>query len=863
MIASRVMGWGDKGDPGHRAETLRVAPTGPSAKASSSARPTAPAAPASDPPDAPPGRSSLIAGRYEDRALIARGAMGEIRRVYDHRLRRVVAMKLLSWELIDDFAARTRFSNEIAITAGLQHPGIVAVHDCGELDDRPWFTMKEIQGGTLDAAVRELHKIGPPRTTMALMRLLEAFRRICEAVAFAHSRHIIHRDIKPSNLMLGAYGEVLVMDWGVAKRIGIESGPFGDEPSLGDPELTAFGDVVGTPQFMAPEQAGGAARVGARSDVYALGAVLRFVLVGRPPYGGHGREALARLRAGPPLPLEECLAPGQTRIPEALVRICERAMSRDPAARFPDAAALERALGDWVEGARRHREAVLVLARAREHEAKAGALRANATAERAAASALVDDAAKLPPEVEGEISEAKRRLWRHEDRATELERDAVLAEVQWLQLVRTALEHDPDLEEAHALLADHHAARLVAAERAHDDHAVAAQELMLRQHDQGRYTRLLSASGAVSLVTDPPGVEVIARRYETVDRKLVPGAAVRLGATPLREHPLAKGSYELTLRAPGRPEVRYPILVERGGHWDGIPPGESEPEPVVVPRSDEIPEGMVYVPSGWFWSGGDPLAVDSLPSRSIWVDGFLVGRFCVTSAEYLVYLNELVRAGREQEALRDAPRQALGSSDGSHSPPAVTRSSDGRFVLAGDDLDEPWEEDWPIVRVDWLAARAYAAWLGERDGQEYRLPDELEWEKMARGVDGRRCAWGNHFEPSWACILGSQRGVPARTSVHAFPYDESPYAARGVMGNVRQWCQNEWRPEGPPVVGHRLVVAPAPPDSAGEIAARGGAWNSTVDLARPAGRFATKPSHRFGSLGFRLVASLRSSTTPR
>ena len=123
--------------------------------------------------------------------------------MYDHRLRRLVAMKLLAWELVDDFAARTRFANEVAITAGLQHPGIVAVHDCGELTSRrPWFTMKEIKGSTLDGAVRRLHGGDTPPTGIALMRLLEAFRRICEAVAFAHSRGIIHRDIKPSNLML-------------------------------------------------------------------------------------------------------------------------------------------------------------------------------------------------------------------------------------------------------------------------------------------------------------------------------------------------------------------------------------------------------------------------------------------------------------------------------------------------------------------------------------------------------------------------------------------------------------------------------------------------------------------------------------
>jgi serine/threonine protein kinase len=172
---------------------------------------------------------------------------------------------------------------EARVVARLEHPGIVPVHDAGTLPDgRAWYVMRLVRGSRLDRVIGEARP---------LPELLRVFERICDAVAFAHARGVIHRDLKPENVMVGPFGEVLVMDWGVAKLLGDEAaaggepGPVGERHRAGHEGRadTAHGTVLGTPGFMAPEQARGEIeRVDGRADVYALGAILRVLLDGRP-----------------------------------------------------------------------------------------------------------------------------------------------------------------------------------------------------------------------------------------------------------------------------------------------------------------------------------------------------------------------------------------------------------------------------------------------------------------------------------------------------------------------------------------------------------------------------------------------------
>ncbi|MCA9625128.1 MAG: serine/threonine protein kinase, partial [Myxococcales bacterium] len=154
--------------------------------------------------------------RYQDRGLIGRGGQGEVRRVYDSHIGRVLAMKILSFAKLGQPRAHARFWNEARITANLQHPAIVPVHDMGKLEDgRPFFTMAEVQGRTFTAHIRDLHDLTEPlEQRRALRRIVQSLARACEGLAYAHSRGVMHRDIKPHNLMVGRFGEVQVMDWG-------------------------------------------------------------------------------------------------------------------------------------------------------------------------------------------------------------------------------------------------------------------------------------------------------------------------------------------------------------------------------------------------------------------------------------------------------------------------------------------------------------------------------------------------------------------------------------------------------------------------------------------------------------------------
>lgn len=805
---------------------------------------------AGPPAHARPRGGATLPDRYVHLDGIASGSFGEVLRVRDRVLDRVLAMKVLRKELLESRAMVARFLLEARITADLQHPGIVAVHDQGALaDGRLWFTMKEVRGRTLRAVIEEVHAASGPDgwreapSGWTFRRLVDAFARISQAVAYAHSRGVMHRDLKPDNLMVGEFGEVLVMDWGLARHVSSLAEDSLDLVSEDvSAEITLHGDILGTPAYMPPEQALAQRELHGRwSDVYALGAILYHLLCGRAPYLGSAVSVLRQVGAGPPLPLAEALL-GKPPVPDELVALCGRAMAREIEERYADAEPVARETVAFLEGARLREQALAVLDEARALEPKIVELRLLAARRREEAQAVLAQVQPFDP------IEKKRPGWALEDEAASFGRDATLHETDWLQTVHGALSLCPDLPEAHALLAEHYRDRLSAAELAHHDEDAARCEALLRAHDRGQHAAFLRGEGALSLVTDPPGAAVYLERYELEDRRLVPVDAGRFGTTPLREAPLQRGSYRLRLRAPGRAEVLYPVLIERGVHWDGRAPGEPEPSPIALPLEDELGPEDCYVPAGWCWTGGDPEAGDSLPLRRLWIDAFVIRRFPVTNAEYVAFLNDLVASGREAEAVAACPKPGVGEAEGEHLP--LPRDASGLFVMGGAQIPE-----WPVVLIDWHQARAYAEWLAERTGRPWRLPNELEREKAARGADGRFCPWGNHLDATFACVAESYEGelLPAGVATH--PLDDSPYAVRGLAGNSRDWCVNLWRYEGPPTANGRIVVDPAPTDDPGLRAVRGGAWTSALHASRSAWRFASRPEVRRRSVGLRVVRS--------
>ena len=257
----------------------------------------------------------LSGTKYELVKPLGRGGMGSVYAVHDRELEREVALKVTT-----DTEISARLWQEARVLAKLEHPGIVPVHDFGTLPDgRTYYCMKLVRGERLDrwAARNDLR---------AALRLLQ---RICEAVAFAHAHGVVHRDLKPENVMVGEFGEALVMDWGIATE-------------LAAPESA----VMGTPLYMAPEQARGEAP-DVRTDVHGLGAILYFLLAARPPY-----SALE----GAPDPL-----PRST--PSPLVSICLKALAKDPTERYATAAELGEDVSRWLdaEPVSAHRESMLEL----------------------------------------------------------------------------------------------------------------------------------------------------------------------------------------------------------------------------------------------------------------------------------------------------------------------------------------------------------------------------------------------------------------------------------------------------------------------------------------------------------------------
>lgn len=296
--------------------------------------------------------------KYVVSGKLGQGGVGEVLLVEDRDLERAVAMKRLlpqpGGTVAED--TLTRFLREAQTTGQLEHPNIVPVHDVGlDSQGQLYFTLKYVRGLSLRQVIRGREQnghveAGGPRFRDAYSprKMIEILIGVCQGIAFAHSKRVIHRDLKPDNIMLGKFGEVLVMDWGLAKTLGPvtrEEAGSAKTVLLGSPSaeasMTMEGAIAGTPAYMAPEQAAGKiSELDERTDIYSLGAMLYEILSGKAPYtGGIAMEVLRRVTQGPPPPLMTG-ANGFNPIPRELKAICEKAMQRRPEDRYRSAAAM-------------------------------------------------------------------------------------------------------------------------------------------------------------------------------------------------------------------------------------------------------------------------------------------------------------------------------------------------------------------------------------------------------------------------------------------------------------------------------------------------------------------------------------------
>jgi serine/threonine-protein kinase len=333
-----------------------------------------PAGPAAGPASSSPAGVGKLAQdvtvRYDDKGEVARGGMGSIRKVFDENLQRTVAMKVMFPEHRADAKIVQRFAEEAQIMGQLEHPNIVPVHDFGEDEGTKFFTMLYVRGKTLTDLLGEN---GAVDTREEYFRFLNIFLRVLDAVAFAHSRGVVHRDLKPDNIMVGNFGEVYLMDWGIAKLLHRIGGlaPTGAGPgrtiamsaigkSLDDiapvqvrrdgPANDETGQIIGTFFYMAPEQAlAQLEHIDERTDIFLLGGVLYEILTKQPPYMGSTVVDVVRQAQACRVLRPELIVP-EANIPKALSEICMKCLSADPAARYQTVLELKKDVETFLKG---------------------------------------------------------------------------------------------------------------------------------------------------------------------------------------------------------------------------------------------------------------------------------------------------------------------------------------------------------------------------------------------------------------------------------------------------------------------------------------------------------------------------------
>ncbi|CAI8959995.1 serine/threonine protein kinase [Methylocaldum szegediense] len=285
---------------------------------------------------------------------VGQGGVGRVLLGFDERIGRQVAIKeMLTSDETADPEIRRRFLREAQITGRLEHPGIVPVYEMGTTSQgTPYYVMRLVRGQTLAEALAACHSEQPEQALAKRLQLLDRLIDVCEAMAYAHSKGVVHRDLKPSNIVLGQFGETIILDWGLAK-IGIEADVIRRAAptatlDASEEELTQVGEILGTPAYMAPEQVDHHfGEVDARTDVFALGCILYHILVGRPPLRGSLSSIVEQLKSKTPLPSAR---KGPASAPPELIAICDKALAKDKLHRFRDAAELTEELRAFRDG---------------------------------------------------------------------------------------------------------------------------------------------------------------------------------------------------------------------------------------------------------------------------------------------------------------------------------------------------------------------------------------------------------------------------------------------------------------------------------------------------------------------------------
>jgi serine/threonine-protein kinase len=620
---------------------------------------------------------------------------------------------------------------------------------------------------------------------------------------------VIHCDLKPANILLGDFGEVLVVDWGFAMRIGEVS------PLRG-----------GTPGYMAPEQLDpDPTKVTGRTDVFALGAVLYEILTLRKAFPQVTFDTMlgAIQRGEAPLTLPtapRALAPKRA-APE-LDDICSRCLALAPERRYTSARALADELEIFLEGTkekeRRLRHAVELTHQGDE-------LTEGYEEMLSSRPERVAELGELRRKVEPwEDSAAKQELWDAMDRQIVLDGLSVRTFQAAVSAYEHALEEVPGHAPARLGLARLFQREAERARERRDAFNRIYFEGLANQYDDGNLAASLPRLGAIRVETDPHEQNVSLVTLTEQQRRLVAAEGPLRGRTPLQQESVEPGHYLVEVEDGEAGLVRYPLLVR---------PGVTSRARVRLGEARQRQPGEVFIPGGPALLGGHESSLLGSEPVEVEVPSFFLSETPVTFADYLEFLEALFASAPEQ-ASELLPATSDGAPywdwDGSDFVPA-------QVALWGENAVELL--CLPAVGVSYRGALGFARWKSKKSKLAYRLPSEQEWEKAARGTDGRAYPWGDRFEASFCKMRRSRRSPPLPEPSGAFPSDVSPYGVRDMAGGVADWV----------LYGDG---SGSPPDAA-TVVARGGAWTDEAPDCHAASRRVYWTSERSARIGFRLA----------